>query len=461
MKENKLGVMPIKKLIWNMSLPIIASMMVQALYNIVDSIFVSMISEQALTAVSLAFPAQQLIMSIAIGTAVGVNALMGHALGAGNHKRANDVACNGLFLAVVSALVCCALTLLFSNTFFSAQTQVQEIVDMGNTYLRIVGGVSIGVFVQITFERLLQGTGRSVLSMLTQGVGAIVNIILDPVFIFGFDMGVAGAAWATVTGQLCATALAIYLNHTKNHEIHLNFRGFRPNGSIIKGIYAIAVPSVIMMALGSVMTFLMNKILITYHAAKETAATVFGVYFKLNSFIFMPVFGLNNGVVSILAYNYGARNRARMVETIKRVCLYALLIMTAGTVIFLAVPNLLLQLFNATDSMLSVGVPALRIISISFPTAAITISMGSVFQAAAKSLYSTAVSFVRQLIFLLPAALVLAIIGQNSGNHNLVWWCYPIAEIGSLAITGVCFGLLKRNILDKLPEHGEISEENA
>ncbi len=461
MKENKLGVMPIKKLIWNMSLPIIASMLVQALYNIVDSIFVALISEQALTAVSLAFPAQQLIMSLAVGTAVGVNALLGHALGAGNHKRANDVACNGLFLAIASAVVCCVLTLLLSNTFFSAQTQVQEIIDMGNSYLRIVGCISVGVFVQVTFERLLQSTGRSILSMLTQGAGAIINIILDPIFIFVFDMGVAGAAWATVAGQICACLLAIYLNHTKNHEIHLNFRGFRPSGQIIGSIYSIAVPSVIMLALGSVMTFLMNKILITYHAAKETAATVYGVYFKLNSFVFMPIFGLNNGVVSILAYNYGARNRSRMMETIKRSCLYALLIMTVGMIIFLTVPNFLLRLFSATDAMLAVGAPALRIISISFPTAAITIAMSTIFQATAKSIYSTAVSFVRQLIILLPAALILAIIGQNSGNHNLVWWCYPIAEIGSLAVTFICFSRLKRKILNTLPEHGENTEENA
>ena len=459
MNENKLGVMPIKKLIWNMSLPIIVSMLVQALYNIVDSIFVALISEQALTAVSLAFPAQQLILSLSIGTAVGVNALLGHALGAGNRKRANDVACNGLFLAVITSLVCCALTLLFSNTFFSSQTQVQEIVDMGNDYLHIVGCLSIGVFVQVAFERLLQATGRSVLSMLVQGVGALINIILDPIFIFVLDLGVAGAAWATVIGQICAAILAIYLNHTKNPDVHLNFRGFRPNGHIIGGIYAIGIPSVIMMAIGSVMTFLMNKILITYHEAKETAATVFGVYFKINSFIFMPVFGLNNGSVSILAYNYGARNRARMMETIKRMCVYALLIMVVGTGIFLTVPHLLLQMFNATDAMLAVGAPALRIISLSFPTAAITISMGGVFQATGKSLYSTAVSFVRQLIFLIPAALVLAIIGQSAGNSDLVWWSYPIAEIGSLAVTFICFARLKRDILNKLPEHGETAAE--
>ena len=460
MKENKLGVMPINKLIWNMSLPIIASMLVQALYNIVDSIFVSMISEQALTAVSLAFPAQQLLVSLASGTAVGINALLGHALGAGNRKRANDVACNGLFLAVASSIVCCVVIALFSNTFFSAQTDVQSIIDMGNTYLRIVGCVSMGIFVQLTFERLLQGTGRSILSMITQGTGDIINIILDPIFIFVFDMGVAGAAWATVAGQLCGAVLAIYLNHTKNPDIHLNFRGFRPNGHIIGGIYAIGIPSVIMMAIGSVMTFLMNKILITYHEAKETAATAFGIYFKLNSFIFMPVFGLNNGSVSILAYNYGARKRARMIDCIKRVALYALCIMSVGTLIFQTVPQLLLRLFNATDTLLAVGVPTLRIISISFPIAAICIALGGTFQATGKSIYSMLVSFVRQLIFLIPAAFVLALIGRNVGNSNLVWWSYHIAEIVSLAISLFFYFRLHRTLLSKLPEHGEITEEN-
>ncbi len=458
MKENKLGIMPMNQLIWNMSLPIIASMLVQALYNIVDSIFVSMISEQALTAVSLAFPAQQLIISLASGTAVGINALLGHALGAGNRKRANDVACNGLFLAVVSSAVCAVVIALGSNTFFSAQTAVQPIIDMGNTYLYIVGCCSIGIFVQITFERLLQGSGRSILSMLTQGTGAIINIILDPIFIFVFDMGVAGAAWATVVGQVCGALLAIFLNHTKNPDIHLNFRGFRPNGHIIGGIYAIGIPSVIMMAIGSVMTFLMNKILITYHEAKETAATAFGIYFKLNSFIFMPVFGLNNGSVSILAYNYGARKRTRMIECIKRVCLYALCIMSAGTLIFQTIPQMLLQLFNANETLISVGVPALRIISLSFPIAAICIALGGAFQATGKSVYSMLVSFVRQLIFLIPAAFVLALIGQNSGNSNLVWWSYPIAEIVSLAISLFFYFRLHRTLLNKLPENGETED---
>ena len=459
MKENKLGVMPVNKLIWNMSLPIIASMMVQALYNIVDSIFVAMISEQALTAVSLAFPAQQLIVSLASGTAVGINALLGHALGAGNRKRANEVACNGLFLAVASSLVCLILVSLFSNTFFSAQTKVQEIIDMGNDYLRIVGCLSMGIFIQITFERILQGTGRSILSMITQGVGAIINIILDPIFIFVLDLGVAGAAWATVIGQVCGAILAVFLNHHYNKDIHLNFRGFRPNGHIIGGIYAIGLPSVVMMAIGSVMTFLMNKILITYHEAKETAATAFGIYFKLNSFIFMPIFGLNNGSVSILAYNFGARKRLRMTECIKRVCLYALCIMTFGTIIFQTIPHTLLRLFDATETMLAVGTPALRIISLSFPIAAFCIALGGAFQATGKSVYSMIVSFIRQLIVLIPAAFVLALLGQRTDNSNLVWWSYPIAEVVALAITLAYYLRLNRRLLSKLPPNGETPGE--
>ena len=306
--ENKLGVMPIKKLIWDMSLPIIASMLVQALYNIVDSVFVSWVSEASLTAVSLAFPAQNLMISLSAGTAVGVNALMGRALGAKQQKRADTVAVNGLFLAFVGFLLCAVLGLSLSDLFFRSQTDVEEIVQMGNQYLHIVMGCSIGLFGQMMLERLLQGTGHSVLSMYTQGAGALINLILDPVFIFVFDLGVAGAAIATVTGQICACVFALVLNLKKNPEIHLVFRGFRPNWPIIGSIYAIGLPSVVMMAIGSVMTFLMNKILITYHSARETAATAFGIYFKLNSFVFMPVFGLNNGVIPIIAYNYGARD---------------------------------------------------------------------------------------------------------------------------------------------------------
>ena len=453
--ENKLGVMPIKKLIWDMSLPIIASMLVQALYNIVDSVFVSWVSEASLTAVSLAFPAQNLMISLSAGTAVGVNALMGRALGAKQQKRADTVAVNGLFLAFVGFLLCAVLGLSLSDLFFRSQTDVEEIVQMGNQYLHIVMGCSIGLFGQMMLERLLQGTGHSVLSMYTQGAGALINLILDPVFIFLFDLGVAGAAIATVTGQICACVFALVLNLKKNPEIHLVFRGFQPDWRIIGSIYAIGLPSVVMMAIGSVMTFLMNKILITYHAAHETAATAFGVYFKLNSFIFMPIFGLNNGVIPIVAYNYGAQNRRRMMATIKRSTLYACCIMVFGTVLFWAIPDTLLRLFDASDVMLAAGVPALRIISLSFCMAGACIALGSSFQALGKSMYSMVTSIVRQLVFLIPIAYVLARYGASVGNSDLVWWCYPLAEIFSLTLTLVFFSRMYKTIIAPLPEGHE------
>ena len=454
-EENKLGVMPITKLIWNMSLPIIASMLVQALYNIVDSWFVSRVSEQALTAVSLAFPAQNLMIGLATGTAVGVNALMGRALGAGLRERADKVANNGVFLAVVGFVISALLGLTCSDLFFRSQTQVESIIQMGNDYLRIVTIGSLGMFCQIMYERLLQGTGRSILSMYTQGLGAIINIILDPIFIFGLKMGVAGAAVATIIGQFCGCALAIYFNHKKNTDITLSLRGFRPNWRLIGEIYAIGLPSVIMIAIGSVMTFLMNKILITYHAAHETAATAFGVYFKLNSFIFMPIFGLNNGVIPIVAYNYGAQNRRRMVATIKRSALYACCIMVFGTVLFWAIPDTLLRLFDASDVMLAAGVPALRIISLSFCMAGACIALGSSFQALGKSMYSMVTSIVRQLVFLIPIAYVLARYGASVGNSDLVWWCYPLAEIFSLTLTLVFFSRMYKTIIAPLPEGHE------
>ena len=447
--------MPITKLIWNMSLPIIASMLVQALYNIVDSWFVSRVSEQALTAVSLAFPAQNLMIGLATGTAVGVNALMGRALGAGLRERADKVANNGVFLAVVGFVISALLGLTCSDLFFRSQTQVESIIQMGNDYLRIVTIGSLGMFCQIMYERLLQGTGRSILSMYTQGLGAIINIILDPIFIFGLKMGVAGAAVATIIGQFCGCALAIYFNHKKNTDITLSLRGFRPNWRLIGEIYAIGLPSVIMIAIGSVMTFLMNKILITYHAAHETAATAFGVYFKLNSFIFMPIFGLNNGVIPIVAYNYGAQNRRRMMATIKRSALYACCIMVFGTVLFWAIPDTLLRLFDASDVMLAAGVPALRIISLSFCMAGACIALGSSFQALGKSMYSMITSIVRQLVFLIPIAYVLARYGASVGNSDLVWWCYPLAEIFSLALTLVFFSRMYKTIIAPLPEGHE------
>lgn len=459
MEGNKLGTMPISKLIWNMSLPIIVSMLVQALYNIVDSVFVSRICEQALTAVSLAFPAQNLMIGLATGTAVGVNALMGRALGAGEHERANHIATNGVFLAGVGFAICAILAAFFARMFFAAQTSIDYIVNNGATYLRICCCASLGLFAEIMFERLLQSTGRSILSMYTQGLGAIVNIILDPICIFVLNMGVAGAAVATVIGQFCGCALALYFNLKKNHDIRLHFKGFRPHWKIIGQIYAIGLPSVVMVAIGSVMTFCMNKILIAYHSAKETAATAFGIYFKLNSFVFMPVFGLNNGVVPIVAYNYGAQNRRRMMETIKRSAIYASCIMVLGMAIFWAIPGTLVSIFNATETMRQVAVPAMRIISLSFCTAGACIALGSSFQALGKSVYSMITSIIRQLVFLVPIAYVLARYGQSIGNDDLVWWCYPIAEIASLGVTMLFFLRVYRTVIAKVPLDGAPSLE--
>ena len=459
MEGNKLGTMPISKLIWNMSLPIIVSMLVQALYNIVDSVFVSRICEQALTAVSLAFPAQNLMIGLATGTAVGVNALMGRALGAGERERANHIATNGVFLAGVGFAICAILAAFFARMFFAAQTSIDYIVDNGTTYLRICCCASLGLFAEIMFERLLQSTGRSILSMYTQGLGAIVNIILDPICIFVLNMGVAGAAVATVIGQFCGCALALYFNLKKNHDIRLHFKGFRPHWKIIGQIYAIGLPSVVMVAIGSVMTFCMNKILIAYHSAKETAATAFGIYFKLNSFIFMPIFGLNNGVVSIIAYNYGAQHRRRMTETIKRSTIYASCIMLLGMSIFLSIPGTLLKIFDATDTLLAVGVPALRIISLSFCMAGASIALTSAFQALGKSLYSMIISIIRQLVFLVPLAYILARYGAGIGNDDLVWWSYPIAEIAALTVSLLFFRHMYKTLIAKLPEHGPAVSE--
>ncbi len=451
-KENKMGVMPVGRLILNMSLPMILSMLVQALYNIVDSVYVSRVSEAALTAVSLSFPAQNLMIGLATGTGVGVNALLSRALGAKDGDRANRVAENGVFLALVGYAVFLIFGLFASRAFIAAQTSQPEIIQYGEDYLSVVCCLSFGLFGQVMFERLMQATGRTVYTMYTQGVGAIINIILDPIFIFNFGMGVKGAAIATVIGQIVAFILAAVINHHKNHDVKLRLREFRPSGEIIGHIYSIGFPSVIMMAIGSVMTFLMNKILILYTAGKETAATVFGVYFKLNSFVFMPVYGLNNGVIPIIGYNYGARNRLRMLQTVKYALLFAFGFMLVGTVVFLAFPNVLLNLFDATEMMLVIGVPALRIIASIFIVAGVCIVLVSVFQALGYGIYSMLVSLARQLLVLLPAAWILARLGQSVGNDNLVWLSFPIAELVSLAVTLLLFGRLYRKVIRELPD---------
>ena len=425
--ENKMGVMPVNKLLLSMSVPIMLSMLVQALYNVVDSVFVSMVSENALNAVSLAFPIQNLMIAVSTGTGVGINALLSKSLGQKRFEKANLTAVNGVFLGVCSYLAFAVLCALFARPFFAVQTDVAEIVEGGTQYITICGVLSFGLFLHITFDRLLQATGRTMLSMITQLIGAAVNLIFDPIFIFVLDMGVAGAAVATVLGQMVAAVVCMMFNFKKNSDIHLNFKGFRPNAAIIKGIYAVGVPSIIMASIGSVMTFCMNQILIAF---TTTATAVLGVYFKLQSFIFMPIFGLNNGMVPIIAYNFGARKPDRMLKAVKLGVLYATGIMLVGMVMFETVPHILLGFFQASDHMLEIGVPALRIIALHFLLAGFCIISSSMFQALGHGVCSLVVSLVRQLVVLLPAAWLLSL----SGNLGLVWWAFPLAEFSSVTM---------------------------
>ena len=459
-KENKMGVMPIGKLVVSMSLPIIASMLVQALYNIVDSIFVGMISQEALNAVSLAFPAQNLMIGFATGSAVGVNALVSRALGAKDNERANKIAANGVFIAACCYVIFLLFALFGSRIFFSGQTTNANIIEYGCNYLVIVCGMSFGLFGQVMLERLLTSTGRTFYTMITQGLGAIFNIIFDPIFIFVFDMGVAGAALATVLGQIFACCLAIYFNRKKNKEIHLTFRRFRPDMKIIGSICSIGVPSIIMVAVGSLMTFVFNIILYNMTTGGTYTQNVFGIYFKLNSFIFMPIFGLNNGIVPIIAYNYGAQKRSRMMQAMKVQMSIAAALMTLGTILFLAIPGPLLKMFITNASaeevatMMRIGKPALRIICSHFIVASLCISFNSVFQALGKGTYAMFTSMCRQLVVLLPAAYVLARIGMQVGNDNLVWISFPIAEIASLIASVIFFRRLYKKIISKVGDSG-------
>lgn len=431
-QENKMGTMPINRLLITMSLPIVISMLVQALYNVVDSIFVSYVSEEALTAVSLAFPFQNLMIAVGSGTGVGINALLSRNLGAKEYDNANKAANVGVFLVAVSYIVFAIAGVFFSKPFFEFQTKDAEIVSGGYIYLLICSLFSFGIFGQITFERLLLSTGKTIYSMISQTSGAVVNMILDPIFIFGFGpipaLGVAGAAIATVIGQICAMFVGIILNIKFNKEIKLGKGILKPSGKTIWEIYKVGIPSILMMSIGSIMTFGINKILISFTA---TATAVFGVYFKLQSFIFMPIFGLNNGMVPIVAFNYGAKNKKRVTKTIKLSMLYAVSMMVLGFVLFQTIPNVLLNFFNASEEMLKIGIPALRTISYSFLFAGFCIICGSVFQALGNATYSLIVSIARQLVVLLPAAYLLSL----TGNVNSVWWAFPIAEIMSLTLS--------------------------
>jgi len=453
--ENKMGTMPIAKLLFNMSLPMMISMLVQALYNIVDSIFVAKLSENALTAVSLAFPLQTLLIAVATGTGVGMNALLSKSLGEHNYKKANKIASNAAFLYVCSYIVFLILGFTIVKPFYKSQMGNADmlIMEYGIEYLSTVMIFSFGLLAQIFFERLLTSTGRTIFSMTSQLCGAITNIILDPVMIFGLlgcpRMGVTGAAVATVIGQCVAAIVAGICNHKFNHEIKLDFHRFRPDARIIGTIYAIGVPSIIMQSIGSVMTYCMNRILIGF---SSTATAVFGVYFKLQSFFFMPLFGLNNGITPIIAYNYGAQNRKRMLKTIKLSLITAFFLTFIGFLCFEGIPQILLGMFNASDDMLRIGVPALRIIGIHYLIAWFCIVCGTVFQALGKAVFSMLVSIMRQLVVLIPAAFILS----KLGGLSAVWWAFPIAELISLTFSLIFFIRINKTIISKIPDGSDI-----
>ena len=443
-KENKMGVMPIPKLLISMSLPMVISMLVQALYNIVDSMFVAQMNEEALTAVSLAFPIQTLMIAVATGTGVGINALLSRSLGEKKFEDANKIASNGVFLALVSAVVFAVLGAVGSRFFFTAQTDDPLIVEYGTQYMTIITVASLFVFLQIAYERLLQSTGKTIFNMITQGTGAIINLILDPILIFGYfglpEMGVAGAALATVIGQFIAVLMGVYFHNKYNHEITVKLRGFKICKKTIANIYKIGVPSIIMQSIGSVTTFAMNNILLMF---SSTAATVYGVYFKLQSFVFMPIFGLNNGMIPIIAYNYGARSKKRIFATIKLSICIAVGIMLLGLAVFQLAPGALLALFDASENMLAIGIPALRTISLSFIFAGFCIICSSVFQALGNGVYSMLVSFGRQILVIIPVAFAFA----KLFGLDMVWWSIPIAELASLTLSIV---FLKRITKEKL-----------
>ena len=447
-KENKMGVMPVKRLIVSMSLPMMVSMLVQALYNIVDSIFVARIEENALTAVTLAFPMQMFMISVASGIGVGINALLSRSLGEKRFDRANQAANNGVFVILISGVVFCLIGFFGAKPFIGLQSDNATITAYGGTYLGIVCCLSMPLFLQLTMERLLQSTGRTLFSMFSQVTGAVINIIFDPILIFGLlgfpKLGVAGAAYATVLGQTIAVMVGIFCNLKFNHDIHLSWKGiFHPCKEVIKPIFIVGVPSILMMSIGSVMSFAMNKILGKF---SDTAMAVFGVYFRLQSFFFMPVFGLNNGLIPVLAYNYGARKKERITEALKFSMILAVGIMAVGTTLFQLFPEELLRMFDAGDEMIRLGVPALRIISLSFCLAAVCIVMGSIFQAFSKSIYSLFVSVGRQLVVLVPAAWLLSL----TGDVTNIWWAFPIAEGMSLVLSTTFFRKLYRNTVSTL-----------
>ena len=443
-RENIMGTMEINPLLIKLSVPMMISMLVQALYNVVDSVFVSHVSEDALTAVSLAFSLQNVMIAVGVGTGVGVNALLSKSLGEKNQQRANDTAVHGILLSVISCLVFMAVGFFCMQFYFEAQTTDASIVQQGVNYLSVCCIFSQGLFISTMMEKLLASTGRTQYSMISQLVGALTNIILDPIFIFGYCgealSGTTGAAVATVIGQYFGAAVGLYFNFFKNEDIHISFRNFRPKFKVIGRIYAVGLPSIAMQCVGSIMTFIMNQILMAF---SSTAVAVFGVYFKLQSFVFMPIFGMNNGMVPIISYNYGARQPDRVKKTIKLAAIYAECIMFIGLLIFQFAPELVLSVFSASDAMLAIGIPALRIISPHFMLAGVAVILGSVFQALGNGMFSLYVSVCRQLVVLLPVAYLLSL----SGNLMLVWLAFPIAELVSLIMSLIFMARINKKII--------------
>lgn len=447
--ENKMGVVSIGKLLASMAVPMMISMLVQAFYNIVDSIFVARISENALNAVSLAFPLQNLMIAFGAGTAVGMNALLSRALGAKKQDEVNRSANVAVFLSLLNSVVFALVGIFLAKPFFLIQTDIQEIVNYGADYTSICLGFSFGIFFQFCFERLLQSTGKTGLAMCTQLIGAIINIILDPILIFGLlgfpALGVKGAAIATVIGQIIAAIVAVIINLKCNKEVHLSLKQMRWHGATVKEIYKVGLPSIVMQSIGSVMTFGLNKILIGF---TETATAVFGAYFKLQSFIFMPVFGLNNGMVPIIAYNFGAKKPDRVKKTVRLTIISAVCIMLVGLAVFETMPHVLLSFFNASENMLKIGVPALRTIALHFALAGFCIIAGSVCQAIGNPVYSLITSVCRQLVVLLPAAWILS----KTGNLDAVWFAFPIAEFASLTLSSIFLSKTMKSAKKKMSE---------
>ena len=447
LKENKMGVMPVGKLLANMALPMILSMLVQALYNVVDSIYVSQISESAVTALSLAFPVQNLQIGFAVGIGVGVNSLLSKSLGEKNQEAANLAAGNGLVLMLIVTVAFMLFGIFGVRPYYEMQSNVAQTVEGGIVYSRICCLMTLGIFMEILGERLLQATGRTVHTMITQSTGAIINIILDPILIHGWlglpALGIAGAAWATVIGQWVAAMLALYFNEKQNPEVQFGRRYARLDGKTVRQILTVGVPSIVMNGIGSVMNFGMNQIL---QGFTETATSVFGIYFKLQSFFFMPLFGINNATISIIAFNFGARKPERITRTLKLATGAALVLMTCGFLIFQLIPDVLLSLFNPTPTFLEIGRVALRTISWSFPVAAVCISLGASFQALGNGIYSTITSLCRQLLVLLPVAYLMSL----SGNVDYVWLSYPIAEIVSGSLTVFFFTRIYRQKIKPL-----------